>query len=29
VGGLFVIALFCLYLTRANLVAGFKGMFGG
>jgi NADH-quinone oxidoreductase subunit L len=29
VGGLFVIALFCLYLTRANLVAGFKGLFGG
>ena len=29
VGGLFVIALFCLYLTRENLLAKFKDVFGG
>jgi len=29
VGGLFVIALFCLYLTRENLAAKFREMFGG
>ncbi len=29
VGGLFVIALFCLYLTRENLAAKIREMFGG
>src|SRR5579862_8512542 len=29
VGGLFVIALFCLYLTRENLAAKLKELFGG
>jgi NADH-quinone oxidoreductase subunit L len=29
VGGLFVIALFCLYLTRDNLAAKIREMFGG
>jgi hypothetical protein len=29
VGGLFVIALFCLYLTRENLLAKLKDVFGG